>query len=99
MIRGGGLDELFEGTKTGVKRSKGNDEEKEQNKSRQMRKNLDNCKFCFSNKKMRDALVYEGQYVYVIVTGNCFKIISYNMKKSIKNFENPYLECFSLENA
>lgn len=72
MIRGGGLDELFEGThsKPGSKKEKlGAEEEREKNKSRELHKSLKDCRFCFENGRLEDAMVTVGQYVYLAVTG------------------------------
>ena len=71
IIRGGGLDELFEGTKSRAKKEKyGKEEERENNKSKQIHRSLDKCRFCFNNGKMDNSLVSAGKYVYVAVCGN-----------------------------
>ena len=67
IIRGGGLDELFEGTKSKAKREKyGAEDEREKNRSRQIARTLDNCRFCYANRKMEDAIVYAGRWGLIL---------------------------------
>ena len=62
IIRGGGLDELFEGTKNKAKREKyGAEDDWEKNRSRQIARTLDNCRFCYANRKMEDSIVHVGR--------------------------------------
>ena len=51
IIKGGGLEELFDGTKTRGKKEKPNaEEDRERAKSRQIHRSLEHCRFCYANK-------------------------------------------------
>jgi len=72
IIRGGGLDDLFEGTASKRARHEkiGDEEALERKRSKQIHRTLQNCRFCFSNGKLAEALAAEGETVYVAVTGS-----------------------------
>ena len=72
IIRGGGLDELFEGTasKRARREKIGDEDALERKRSKQIHRSLQNCRFCFSNGKMTEALAAEGETVYIAVTGS-----------------------------
>lgn len=51
IIKGGGLEELFDGTKTRGKKEKPNaEEDRERAKSRHIHRSLEHCRFCYANK-------------------------------------------------
>ncbi|CAG5094092.1 Oidioi.mRNA.OKI2018_I69.XSR.g13240.t3.cds, partial [Oikopleura dioica] len=48
----------------------GMDEDRERAKNRMIHRSLENCRFCYSNKKLRDSICWVGQHVYLAVTGS-----------------------------
>ncbi|CAG5108737.1 Oidioi.mRNA.OKI2018_I69.chr1.g3930.t1.cds [Oikopleura dioica] len=67
----GAEEELFDGTKTRGKKEKPHaEEDRERAKSRMIHRSLENCRFCYSNKKLRDSICWVGQHVYLALTGS-----------------------------